>query len=241
MRQAEVLFDAEDGLDEDFAFVEIDLGWITQGVNLSPGGWTIEQVQDEVVRLMGLYGDRVPFFHVKDVGPTGGAADTGDALGDVTPFQRIFQQLTHPSEHEYLIERDGAATNWANVMTWGGNFLNGRDQDFSNQGGAFVAGVRLDRSAIGAPANVMPPKAFVNRGTGHETKLQVRGADQGEWVRHPEHYSFRWLRDEIPVVGADSRNYKTGPDDSGTQSVAEVRAHNERGSTTENTAAVAIA
>jgi hypothetical protein len=240
MRQLEVLYDAEDGVDEDFAFVEMDLGWITQGVNLSPGGWTIERVQDEVVRLMGLYGDRSPFFHVKDVGPTGGAADTGDALGDVTPFQRIFEQLTHPSEHEYLIERDGAATNWPNVMTWAGNFLNGRDQDFTGEGGVFVPGVQLDRSLVGAPGNVTPPEVFVNPGgakTG-DTQLEVRGVDQGEWVRRAGRTSFRWLRDEIPILGEETRNYKAGSDDSGKQIVCEVRMHNKHGSTTENTAPV---
>ena len=70
--------------------------------------------------------DRVPMFHVKDLGPNDQGtqvANVGDNSGpgaatypfgavpydfsqDTTPFQQIFERLRHPERHEYLFERD---------------------------------------------------------------------------------------------------------------------------------------
>ena len=219
-RQAEILYDAEDGVDERYSFVEIDLAWIFEGVrqdSVARGlGWSLAQVADEVVRLMGLYGDRTPFFHVKDVTATGGAANTGDPLGDLVPFQRIFQQLKNPSDHKYLVERDGAGGNWPTVM---------------QQAGDFLRGVQLDRSLVGAPANVTAP---IIDGSGKAGKQLVTNSG-GEWVREPNIHArqFKWLRDGIPIAGAVDSHYWTSLDDAGRDIRLEVRSVNDSGTTTE--------
>ena len=78
--------------------------------------------------------DRIPTFHVKDLGPNDQGtsfANVGDNNGpgaatypfgavpwdrsqDTTPFQAIFERLRHPELHEYLFERDGTS----GTVTW---------------------------------------------------------------------------------------------------------------------------
>ncbi|HEX6021926.1 MAG TPA: hypothetical protein VFZ00_08015 [Solirubrobacter sp.] len=217
-RQAEILFDPEDGVDEAYAFIEIDLAWIHEGIrqdSVTRGlGWTQAEIADETVRVMGLYGDRSPFFHVKDVTATGGAANTGDALGDLVPFQRIFQQLRHPASHEYLVERDGAGNNWPTVMS---------------EAGAFLRNLRLDRSLVGAPANVDRP---VIDGSGKAGKQLVRNSG-GTWVREANEHgrTYQWLRDGIPIAGATGTKYMTSRQDAGRDIQLEVTSYNDDGST----------
>lgn len=243
-RQAELLFDPEDGVDEDFAFIEIDLAWIHEGVRVDAnrfGGWTLQQIQDEVVRLMGLYGDRSPFFHVKDVNATGGAQHTGDPAGDAVPFQRVFQQLKDPGDHYYLIERDGAGADWPNVMRYGGRFLNGVTQDHTGEGGGILPGIILDRSLVGAPANVDEPEITAPDPVVPGKKLRAEGDGRGTWVRLPKaKYQFKWLRDEVPIPGANKATYITTEADAGKEIKVEVRAENNSGSTVEQSAPVAV-
>ena len=226
-RQSEILFDPEDGVDEAYSFIEIDLAWIHEGVRVDSNtlglGWTQAQIADETVRLMGLYGDRSPFFHVKDVTATGGAANTGDPLGDLVPFQRIFQQLKHPARHEYLIERDGAGANWPTVM---------------DQAGSFLRNLRLDRSLVGAPANVTAP---VIDGSGKAGKQLVRNSG-GEWVREPNEHArtYQWLRDGIPIAGANGTKYATLRADAGRDIRLEVTSVNDSGTTIENSNLVTL-
>jgi hypothetical protein len=226
-RQSEILFDLEDGVDDAYSFIEIDLAWIHEGVRVDANarglGWTQAEVADETVRLMGLYGDRSPFFHVKDVTATGGAANTGDPLGDLVPFQRIFQQLKHPARHEYLVERDGAGNNWPTVM---------------DQAGTFLRNLRVDRSLVGAPANVTEP---VIDGSGKAGKQLVRNSG-GEWVREPSEHqrAYQWLRDGIPIAGANGTKYMTLRADVGSDIRLEVTSVNDDGTTIENSNLVAL-
>ena len=205
------------------------------------GGWTLQQIQDEVVRLMGLYGDRSPFFHVKDVNATGGAQHTGDPAGDAVPFQRVFQQLKDPGDHYYLIERDGAGADWPNVMRYGGRFLNGVTQDHTGEGGGILPGIILDRSLVGAPANVDEPEITAPDPVVPGKKLRAEGDGRGTWVRLPKaKYQFKWLRDEVPIPGANKATYITTEADAGKEIKVEVRAENNSGSTVEQSAPVAV-
>jgi hypothetical protein len=126
-------------LDPKYAYAQSDLCWLLDGLWMSGGGPSIGlqgagdpnpgQGKNRLFApdIIERWQDRIPMFHVKDLGPNDQGtqvANVGDNNGpgaatypfgavpysfdqDTVPFQQIFERLRHPERHEYLFERDG--------------------------------------------------------------------------------------------------------------------------------------
>ena len=80
---------------------------------------------------------------------------------------------------------------------------------------------------IGAPGNVTPPVL----GGDCRRRLRLEASDPGTWVRMPSRaFTYRWLRNELPIEGARARSYRVRPADAGQALACEVTARNNRGS-----------
>jgi len=204
-------------LDPRYAFVQCDMSWARHNAALNT---------DELwLDFLRSYEDQMESYHVK--GSSGTTEIDCQIPEDLVPWQDFFDTLRHPGRHTYLWERDGPGAGLS------GDALLTSFQRFHD----LLHDAELDRSAIGAPGNVRPPKID---GSGKAGKLLVC-SDEGRWVRaHRHRYSFRWLRDGLPVPGADERAYRTAKEDAGREFACEVTARNDQGSTPENSAPVTL-
>lgn len=94
---------------------------------------------------------------------------------------------------------------------------------------------------LSAPEAVAPP-SIAGKPAMNETLICSAGTwaedDPGaSFYQAPESISYRWLRDGVPVVGADNARYVVG---SGGSYVCEVTAANAAGSTAQSTAPVSV-
>lgn len=241
MRAAEVLLDPTDGLDDDYAWLEIDLAWFYKGhapypgdavpnTTAATGNRQLTRVEDQQLAADNCVevfrrnsnGNRSKMFHVKDVDSNGSVANTGDPAGDLTPFARLFSELSDPADHIYHIERDGASTNSANSNYWG---------LVCQQGRALLVGTDIDRSTTGAAGNVDKPLVSGVAKVGK--KLRCENQDRGTWVRLPQYkVTQRWLRQTpgspsyIAIPGATGPGYVLTPADASSNVACETTAEN---------------
>jgi hypothetical protein len=204
-------------LDARYAFVQCDLAWARHNAALNTNALWLEFVR--------RYEDQMEAYHVK--GSSGTDEIDCRIPEDLIPWQDFFDTLRHPGRHRYLWERDGPGSGLS------GDALLTSFQRFHD----LLHDAELDRSAIGAPGNVRPPKIH---GAGKAGKL-LELSDEGRWVRaHPRRHGFQWLRDGLPIRGATSRRYRTAIEDAGREFACEVTASNDKGSTPEASEAVRV-
>jgi hypothetical protein len=204
-------------LDPRYAFVQCDMAWARHHDALSTNELWLDFLRE--------YEDQFESYHVK--GQNGTAEIDCRIPGDLVPWDDFFATLKHPARHTYLWERDGPQEGLS------GEALLTSFQRFHD----LLHGAELDRSVIGAPGNVAPPEVHGSRKAG---KLLVC-SDEGRWVRaHRKRFSFKWLRDGLPVAGATGRHYRTRREDAGREIVCEVTAWNSQGSTQENSEPVTL-
>jgi hypothetical protein len=186
--------------------------------------------------IHGEYEDQIESYHVKGMSGTAevdcnlpeGSVNyrTGEPIsgnaGDRVPWTDLFNSIRWPERKTYNWERDGpgAGLNLADLQVSFDRFA------------TLMHHAQLDRSKIGAPANVTPPRIDFDarRGVAH-----VRASGRGEWVRQQgNRANFQWLRNGTqPIWGATRARYETQPADAGWDLVCEVSAIGRDGSTTQ--------
>jgi hypothetical protein len=214
MRLLEVMLH---NLDPRYAFVQCDMAWARHNAALNTNELWLDFLRE--------YEDQFESYHVK--GQSGTAEIDCRIPEDLVPWDDYFATVKHPGRHTYLWERDGPGSGLS------GDALLTSFQRFHD----LLHDAELDRSEIGAPGNVRPPKVDGSRKAG---RLLVC-SDEGKWARtHRRRFSFKWLRDGLPVPGADGRHYRTERRDAGREIVCEVTAWNSQGSTQENSEPVRL-
>jgi hypothetical protein len=205
-------------LDPSYAFVQADLAWARHNAALNTNA--------EYLAFMARYQDQLEAYHVKGMSGTA-EVDCIPNPADLVPWQDLFNSLAHPAAHTFLWERDGPGSGLS------GDELLTSFQRFHD----LLHNARLDRSVIGAPGNVTPPVLGGTAAVG--SRLEV--SDPGTWVRMPSAaFTYRWLRNELPIEGARARSYRVRPADAGQALACEVTARNNRGTTPENTTTVIV-
>ena len=161
-------------LDINYAYAQSDLCWLLDGLWMSGGGPSVGlqgagdpnpgQGNNRLMApdIIERWQDRVPTFHVKDLGPNDQGtqvANVGDNSGpgaatapygavpydpsqDTVPFQAIFERLRHPERHEYLLERDEMSATVTSNAYW---------KKIFTQAGDMFDHIRLDRTAVRKP------------------------------------------------------------------------------------------
>jgi hypothetical protein len=222
-------------LDPQFGFVQMDLAWARHNVALNTDQLFLD--------IHSEYESQIESYHVKGMSGTAevdcnlpegsinyrtGEPISGNA-GDRVPWTDLFNSIRWPELKTFNWERDGP-----------GSGLNLADLEVSfDRFATLMHHAQLDRSVIGAPANVTPPRIeFKANGV-----ARVLGEDRGEWVRlQGSRFNYQWLRDGTqPIWGATEPVYETTPADAGWDLVCEVSAVNKQGHTQEPTAPVAVA
>jgi hypothetical protein len=222
-------------LDPEFGFVQMDLAWARHNVALNTDQLFLD--------IHSEYEDQIESYHVKGMSGTAevdcnlpagsinyrtGEPISGNA-GDRVPWVDLFNSIRWPERKTFNWERDGP-----------GSGLNLADLEVSfDRFATLMHHAALDRSVIGAPANVKPPRIDYKAKNG---LAKVTGRDRGKWVRHHGNsFDYQWLRNGTqPIWGATGPTYKTQPADAGWDLVCEVSAVNRHGSTPEPTPPVAV-
>ncbi|MGH2947438.1 MAG: hypothetical protein ACRDPC_14495 [Solirubrobacteraceae bacterium] len=224
-------------LDPEFGFVQMDLAWARHDVALNTDQLYLD--------IHSEYEDQIESYHVKGMSGTAevdcnlpeGSVNyrTGEPIsgnaGDRVPWVDLFNSMRWPERKTYNWERDGP-----------GSGLNLADLQVSfDRFATLMHQSVLDRSLVGAPANVTPPRIDYNA---RARLAKVKGNERGEWVRQQGNQAnFQWLRNGTqPIWGATGPAYKVQPADAGWDLVCEVSAISKNGNTTqEPTAPVTIA
>jgi hypothetical protein len=216
-------------LDPEFGFIQMDLAWARHNVALNSDQLYLD--------IHSEYQDQIESYHVKGMD---GTAEVDCSLpegsinyrtnepisgnpSDLVPWVDLFNSIREPNRKTFNWERDGP-----------GSGLNLADLQVSfDRFATLMHHAALDRSVIGAPANVTPPRIEFK----HNGVAQVVGHDRGEWVRQQGHrFDYQWLRDGTqPIWGATDPVYETQPADAGWDLVCEVSAVNKNGTTQEPT------
>jgi hypothetical protein len=204
-------------LDPRYAFVQCDMAWARHNAALNTNELWLDFLRE--------YEDQFEAYHVK--GSSGTSEIDCRIPEDLVPWDDFFATLKHPGRHTYLWERDGPGAGLS------GDALLTSFQRFHD----LLHGAELDRAAIGAPGNVRPPKID---GSGKAGKVLVC-SDAGRWVRaQRQRFSFKWLRDGLPIPDANARRYVTAREDAGREIACEVTAWNSQGTTPENSQTVTL-
>jgi hypothetical protein len=206
-----------ENIDPRYAFVQTDLAWARHHDALG--------TNEEYLAFLNRHEDLMEAYHVK--GMSGMEEIDCQIPEDLVPWEDFFSTLRHPGRKTYLWERDGPGSGLSDgpLLT---SFQRFHD---------LLHDAALDRSVIGAPGNAVPPKIA---GSGKAGKVLVV-AWNGKWTRAGNcDFSFRWLRNGLPIPGADDEHYRTERGDAGKEIVCEVTARNRRGSTPENSNAVVL-
>src|SRR4051794_26933847 len=164
-------------LDMNYAYAQSDWCWLMDGLWMAGGGPSVGlqgpgdpnpgQGKNRLFApdMIERWQDRIPTFHVKDLGPNDQGtqpANVGDNNGpgaatypfgavpysfdqDTTPFQQIFERLRHPELHEYLFERDSQS---------GTVTSNAYYKKLYVQVGDMYDHIQLDRTAVRKPFTV---------------------------------------------------------------------------------------
>lgn len=225
-------------LDPEFAFIQADLAWARHNVALNTNTLYIDilteyEPQIESYHVKGMSGTNevdcnLPPFTPGEAGsstdPVTGAEVLGNP-GDLVPWQDLFDTMRWPSRKTFCWERDGATS------------LAAHNQAISRFG-ALLHNAVLDRSIIGAPANISPPRQFSP--PAHDEWYSVRGwgsGDRGVWARRGNgETTFQWLRNGTQVIRGEIENqYFVRPEDEGSEIQAAVIVENRAGSTDELT------
>jgi hypothetical protein len=221
----EVVFE---NLDPEFGFVQMDLAWARHNVALNTDQLFLD--------IHGEYEEQIESYHVKGMSGTAevdcnlpeGSVNyrTGEPIsgnaGDRVPWTDLFNSMKWPERKTYNWERDGP-----------GSGLNLADLQVSfDRFATLMHHAVLDRSVIGAPANVTPPRADFDARRGI---ARVRPSGRGEWVRQQGNQTnYQWLRNGTqPIWGATKARYETQPEDAGWDLVCDVSAIGKDGSTTQ--------
>ena len=222
-------------LDPEFGFIQMDLAWARHNVALNTDQLFLD--------IHGEYERQIESYHVKGMSGTDevdcnlpdgsinyrtGEPISGNA-GDRVPWTDLFNSMRWPERKTYNWERDGPGA---------GLDLASLEVSFDRFATLMHHAV-LDRSIIGAPGNVTPPRINYNAAEG---VARVVGADTGQWVRQEgRRFQFQWLRNGTqPIRGANAPVYETQPADAGWDLVCDVSAVNKIGTTQEPTPPVSI-